>query len=479
VAQVRPPFNPFPTLLGSAGAANNPSTSEPAPKPYTGRFKLRRSSDFNKAPAIYWQVNGVLPLGGITVLHGPPKSYKTYIAQAMALSSATGSKWQGRSVRQCNVLYICPEGFFGLIRRQRAWERSNATQPAEVLYLSDAVNFFEESSVKLAVGALKAQHFHPHFIVVDTLQRASVGANENAAQDMGKVFENLMAFVNTFADLATGRPATCLIIHHDTKDGHNFRGSTAIFGAVDGMLAAARINENVVLSCDAFREGEPFEPFPISFHAAVAVETEDGQQSEIAVMSNVSPEDVFNRVNAELIDPIKHDENKVLTTLQSGPQRFSELSKTTSLSNKRLSNALDKLKARNMVTQAEGGDGRGQPYCLVKADTPPGDDVGIGAVGSGVNPRNRTEPTLLHMAGTEPNRPHQSHQPTPPTVIAPSPPDSLPAACVDDTINGDIRTVADPLLTEGFAHHSGRIPLSQALRFRWYCPILPPLALRR
>jgi hypothetical protein len=34
-------------------------------------LKLRYRREFDKAPAIRWHIDGILPLGGVTVLHGP------------------------------------------------------------------------------------------------------------------------------------------------------------------------------------------------------------------------------------------------------------------------------------------------------------------------------------------------------------------------------------------------------------------------
>src|SRR5258707_11740461 len=101
----------------------------------------------------------------------------------MGLSCASGARWQGFKTRKAKVLYIGPEGFFGLIRRHRAWEQAN-TEPAVVAYWSISVNFFQRPSVEEAIASIEAQEWRPHFILIDTLHRSPVGADENSVKCM-------------------------------------------------------------------------------------------------------------------------------------------------------------------------------------------------------------------------------------------------------------------------------------------------------
>lgn len=392
-------------------------------------FKLRYSSEFAKAPAIRWQIDMVLPLGGVTVLHGPPKTFKTYIAQSMALSCASGLPWQGLPTRPATVLYIGPEGFFGLIRRQRAWEQSNSQKDVPVAYWPVPVNFYQKMSIEEALTALREQGCRPDFIVIDTLQRASVGADENSVKDMGQVFDNLNLFLGKLADPETGRAPTCLIIHHDTKAGGAFRGSTSIFGAVDGMLSAERRNEDTFLCCDAFREGEPFSDLRMVFHGAVNVATEDGWQTEIAVRAHLTQQDRFDElVNtpAEKIQPPKwsSDQQKVLEVLERGPARFTDLARETGLNNPRVKKAIDALIEAGQINKGEGRNAREGMYMLNGTIRP---IQKTGMIGTGLKPPYQSYQLPIPKP-IEPIVPNQSYQSDP----APAPAEPLPA----DTVYG-------------------------------------------
>lgn len=390
---------------------------------YTGKFRLRYSSEFDKAPAVRWQIKGLLPLGGVTVLHGPPKSFKTYIAQSMALSCACGLPWQGLKTRNATVLYVGPEGFFGLIRRQRAWEQSNShEEPVPIAYWQVPVNFNSQESTKEALAALQEQEVRPDFIVVDTLQRASVGADENSVKDMGQVFDNLNAFLGELAAPDTERPPTCLIIHHDTKDGRGFRGSSSIFGAVDGMLSAESKDGVVMLSCDAFREGEAFQPIRVLFHPAVKVMTEDGWQTEVAVRAHVTQDDrlddLLNRPASEIKPPRNlSDQTEVTKVLaERGSARFTDLQNATGLSKGRLTRALAGLESAGQVNKGQGKDAKEGMYTL--------NGIGSGGLvrfGPGPKDPGPIEPNqspTMNPDPIEPIEPNQSNHSVTATVTA-------------------------------------------------------------
>ena len=109
---------------------------------------------------------------------------------------------------------------------------------------------------------LKKDNFSPGLIIVDTLSRVAVGADENSAKDMGQV-------VAGFDDLKRRLDATVLVIHHTRKDGGSERGSSALRGAADVMIACEKresitSQQGVGLTCAKMRDGEPFKTISVS-----------------------------------------------------------------------------------------------------------------------------------------------------------------------------------------------------------------------
>ena len=252
---------------------------------YSGKFRLLCKDDWPKLPAMRWQIKDLVPLHGVTLLFGQPKiGKKSFIAISLACAVAAGQDWCGHKTQKGKVLYVVGEGFYGILRRQAAWEKLHGCS-AELRYLRAPVNFSSADDVKTALKALKAQGFEPDFIVIDTLARSMSGAKENAAEDMSRVFELLEAFRTALND------ASILLVHHTTKDGLNYRGSSVIPAAVDGLIESKANGLNITLISAGFKDVAEFDPFDVRCEP-VLVETEDGWQNVLAVKEREQPAEI-------------------------------------------------------------------------------------------------------------------------------------------------------------------------------------------
>jgi hypothetical protein len=78
------------------------------------------------------------------------------------------------------------------------------------------------------------------------------GGDENSARDMG-------IFIAGCKRLRKETGATILIIHHTGKDGQLERGSSALRGAADTMIALRNESGVIHLTCEKQKDGPPFE----------------------------------------------------------------------------------------------------------------------------------------------------------------------------------------------------------------------------
>src|SRR5262249_6715203 len=91
----------------------------PSMKPTTWPPVLPRLSieELERQPSVAGQIKGLMPQCSLSVLYGPPGTGKSFLALDWALSVATGRDWLDQESQQCDAIYICGEGAFGLSKR--------------------------------------------------------------------------------------------------------------------------------------------------------------------------------------------------------------------------------------------------------------------------------------------------------------------------------------------------------------------------
>ncbi|HEV8355678.1 MAG TPA: AAA family ATPase [Gemmatimonadales bacterium] len=171
-------------------------------------------------------VGGLLPLGCLALLYGPPKSGKTTLAAHLAAAVALGRSFLGRVVVARPTLYCDFE-------RPKRLTLARLMEPLAETDLPDALRLYNGPRVELARFRATLDVTGARFAVLDTLLRLLHPRDENDAAEMS----DLLA---PWADLAHERGVTFLAVHHDRKSqgnhGEGIRGSSAILGTVDLAL---------------------------------------------------------------------------------------------------------------------------------------------------------------------------------------------------------------------------------------------------
>lgn len=212
---------------------------EPRPK-----FKLYTVKELESLPPKSWLVRGVLGAEDLMVIHAAPGAGKTFVVLDLIGTLIKGgetkfaSQFERVGLEPSPVVYCAGEKFRGIPLRLKAMAQHRKIGEAELEYLRvmDGVpQLFDpksEEGVDLFLEEMLA--YYPEglprgFLVIDTLNTATVGADENEVQDMGMALHNLKRIRNVLGC------ATC-VVHHSNKMG-GLRGSTAIIGAADAILA--------------------------------------------------------------------------------------------------------------------------------------------------------------------------------------------------------------------------------------------------
>jgi hypothetical protein len=188
-------------------------------------------------PGADYLIDGLLTDGDTSIIGGASGSGKSFFALHQAMCIARGTEFFGRQVKQGGVIYQAGEGGRGVIKRLIA-QQIHFSIPADddvpLILLPSKIDLFsKEGDTQAFIDEIKvhaAQMNCPlRLIVIDTLSKASAGAEENSGKDMGTILDNIDKI-----RAATG--AHVQFVHHLNSDGKKLRGHTSIRADVDQVI---------------------------------------------------------------------------------------------------------------------------------------------------------------------------------------------------------------------------------------------------
>ncbi|WP_159459411.1 AAA family ATPase [Caballeronia concitans] len=211
------------TIDPPSGAAQSPATV---------RFPLRSAADLANAPPMKWLVRGMLPLEGLAALFGPSGSGKSFLMLDVAAAVSGGdAEWFGRRVTQCPVTYCALEGDAGMGKRVKAWATHHEKPlPDDLRFMTAPFDLLDDAGVAELAHLIESAGGAGGMVVLDTLNRAAPGADENSSVDMG----NIIAAAKRLQSLLGG---LVLLVHHTGKDAtKGLRGHSSLHAALDGAI---------------------------------------------------------------------------------------------------------------------------------------------------------------------------------------------------------------------------------------------------
>lgn len=272
-----------------------PSAESDTPTPDSGAGERR---DVPKSPRIKdwpdvrdqkpppWIVRGLIPQRALAGLYGRGGTYKSFIALDLALHIATGrAEWGGAAIRtHGNVLYISGEG--DISPRVRAWEKRNG-EVGRNFSLLDGIKFAEPKDLKALDEEVEARKRAPILTVIDTLARASVGLEENSAKDMGQV-------VDAAREMQRAWGTTVLLVHHTPDKDVKWRGSSAVYFALDTSILAEWPDQEVgkrkaILTVDRQKDSPVGRRWDVSLEVTETGVERDGEAEDSLVVAEVKP----------------------------------------------------------------------------------------------------------------------------------------------------------------------------------------------
>lgn len=242
------------------------------------RFPVVFDGAEDDGAVLTWLVRNVLPGAGLSIIYGPPKSSKTFLALDLAFHVAHGLDWFGHRVERGGAVYVSGEGSLGVRQRMKAWRQEHKVDATpRFAMIPRAVNLFDgDEELTLLIDTIRELRAHMgepvRLVVLDTLSRMIGSGDEDKARDMN-------AIVRAAGAIQEQTGAHVLGLHHSGKDRERgMRGSNALLGAVDTAIEVQRFDTGL---CEAkvvaIKDGGEVAPFKYTLRQSTVGHDDEGE----------------------------------------------------------------------------------------------------------------------------------------------------------------------------------------------------------
>ena len=242
------------------------------PKTPPMRYRLMRANEVVDAPPLHWLVRGVLPAAGLAAMYGASGSGKSFLALDMGAAVASGAEWFACRVKFAPVVYVALEGEAGFSQRVKAWQLHHGRDlPGSLRFVMQALDLRNADDVSEIADAVTAAGAAAGLLVIDTLNRAAAGADENSVVDMG-------AIIAAAKDLQAKLGGLVLLVHHSGKDTtKGLRGHSSLHAALDAAIEVSRADDRRDWRIAKAKDGDDGKAHPFRLEAVEIGEHDDGE----------------------------------------------------------------------------------------------------------------------------------------------------------------------------------------------------------
>jgi len=198
-------------------------------------YRLLTRDDLASTQTARDLVRGVLPRFGIAGIYGASMSGKGFWLIGFAAACGEGGDWFGLPVEKVRVVYVVLEGAAGMPKRITAWEIENGRPyPDDVVFVMQPYNLRCSDDTAALVEAVRASGFAGGLVIIDTLNQASPGSDENSSRDMGEIIAATRRIQTELGGLV-------LLVSHVGKDqSKGLRGHSSLMAALDAAVEVRR-----------------------------------------------------------------------------------------------------------------------------------------------------------------------------------------------------------------------------------------------
>lgn len=215
--------------------------ASPDTKP-AASYRVVSAADFNLNDLPEPLVDGAINKGSVHSFYGATGAAKTFAVVDMALCVANNRPWFNRGTEHAAVLWVAAEDAPGVKLRVMAWCQHHKVDRAGMpfrLIEGNLFNLHHKDTIEAILNAgrelLDASGLAHLLVVVDTLARATPGADENSGKDAS-------ATTAAFDRLRLQLPCTLTIIHHTGKDEtKGLRGHSSLGQGIESFAQVRKL----------------------------------------------------------------------------------------------------------------------------------------------------------------------------------------------------------------------------------------------
>lgn len=210
------------------------------------RFKRLDRAAIMAIPPMRWRVKGLYPVTGLGAMYGPSGSGKSFLVMDLAITTAMGRAWFGCRTLPCDVTYVMLEGEAGLQGRILAWEKHNAMSiPDNFHVIAQPFEIANDHDVEDLAASLPNEGM----LIIDTLNRAAPGLDENSSKDMGALLKGMKRLQEASGGLVVA-------VHHTGKNADKgMRGHSSLNAALDGAIEVTRLGSARTWAASKVKDG--------------------------------------------------------------------------------------------------------------------------------------------------------------------------------------------------------------------------------
>ena len=241
------------------------------PETQAPRYRLLTAEELAALPPVRWRVRGVLPAEGLAAIYGPPGSGKSFVALDLLGAVAEGRDWFDHRTSPAPVVYVALEGEAGIAQRVQAYRSHYGRTPAGMRFIAQPFALLEPDDVAELAAAIRAAGGAGGIVAIDTLNRASPGADENDSRDMGRVIEGAKLLQAALGGLV-------LLVHHSGKDAaKGLRGHSSLLAALDAAVEVTREGDRREWRTSKAKDGADGECHPFRLDVVELGIDDDGE----------------------------------------------------------------------------------------------------------------------------------------------------------------------------------------------------------